>query len=147
MKRLKLLIVTVCVSVQGNLIGTLSGHGSWVLNVSFCPDNVHFTSWYDLLLFVTLWLNLYSDHSLTKERSLLALLRYSQWKDISNEPHKIIISFSLGLSFIAAHRQYCYLLAEPLKISLIWNKMCSATKIKLLCIRIFCPEMIFCGGG
>jgi len=35
----------VC-SVQGNLIGTLSGHGSWVLNVAFCPDNVHFVSWY-----------------------------------------------------------------------------------------------------
>jgi len=34
----------VC-SVQGNLIGTLSGHGSWVLNVAFCPDNVHFVSW------------------------------------------------------------------------------------------------------
>lgn len=29
---------------NANLVGTLSGHGSWVLGVSFCPDNTHFVS-------------------------------------------------------------------------------------------------------
>ena len=31
---------------HANLAGTLSGHGSWVLGVSFCPDNTHFVSRY-----------------------------------------------------------------------------------------------------
>lgn len=29
---------------HANLAGTLSGHGSWVLNVAFCPDDTHFVS-------------------------------------------------------------------------------------------------------
>ena len=33
---------------HANLAGTLSGHGSWVLGVSFCPDNTHFVSRYPL---------------------------------------------------------------------------------------------------
>ena len=32
-------------SQHANLAGTLSGHGSWVLNVAFSPDNTHFVSW------------------------------------------------------------------------------------------------------
>lgn len=29
---------------HANLAGTLSGHGSWVLNVAFSPDDTHFVS-------------------------------------------------------------------------------------------------------
>jgi len=29
---------------NGKVIGTLSGHGSWVLSVAFSPDNCHFAS-------------------------------------------------------------------------------------------------------
>lgn len=29
---------------NGKVIGTLSGHSSWVLSVSFSPDNIHFAS-------------------------------------------------------------------------------------------------------
>ncbi|GFT33883.1 WD repeat domain 61 [Nephila pilipes] len=29
---------------HANLIGTLSGHGSWVLSVDCSPDNTHFVS-------------------------------------------------------------------------------------------------------
>lgn len=31
-------------SQHANLAGTLSGHGSWVLSVTFSPDNAHFAS-------------------------------------------------------------------------------------------------------
>ena len=47
--------VCLCVCVHftsyrqhANLAGTLSGHGSWVLGVSFCPDNTHFVSRYSI---------------------------------------------------------------------------------------------------
>lgn len=29
---------------HANSVGTLSGHGSWILSVDFCPDNTHFVS-------------------------------------------------------------------------------------------------------
>ena len=29
---------------HANLVGTLSGHASWVLNVALCPDDTHFVS-------------------------------------------------------------------------------------------------------
>lgn len=29
---------------SGELVGTLSGHGSWVVSVTFSPDNKHFAS-------------------------------------------------------------------------------------------------------
>ena len=31
---------------HANSVGTLSGHGSWILSVDFCPDNTHFVSRY-----------------------------------------------------------------------------------------------------
>ena len=36
---------------HANLAGTLSGHGSWVLSVDFCPDNTHFVSAWVVLHF------------------------------------------------------------------------------------------------
>ena len=36
---------------HANLAGTLSGHGSWVLSVDFCPDNTHFVSAWVVLYF------------------------------------------------------------------------------------------------
>ncbi|KAK2559334.1 WD repeat-containing protein 61 [Acropora cervicornis] len=70
-------------SQHANLAGTLSGHGSWVLGVSFCPDNTHFVSRYVLQLLVFV----FSENSVQGEVVLFVEFFDKEDKDPGSSPN------------------------------------------------------------